>query len=65
MDQDQDFMPDAREAGLGYDTGVKNTFNAPGEDMWDEHHLTYAVGDAWPKGSVNGMDWAKPGKQWQ
>ncbi|MHB1193500.1 MAG: hypothetical protein ACYC6F_10685 [Longimicrobiales bacterium] len=65
LDQDEDFMPDAREGGLGYDTGVKNTFNTPGEEMYDEHHLTYTVGEKWQKGSADRVDWAKPGKQWR
>ncbi|MHB1193206.1 MAG: hypothetical protein ACYC6F_09185 [Longimicrobiales bacterium] len=45
--------------------GDKNTFNAPGEDMHDEHHHTYSVGDKWAKGSADRVDWAKPGKQWR
>ena len=65
LDEDEDFIPDGRESALGYDTGVKNTYNAPGEEMYDEHHLTYAVGDKWPKGSADRVDWAKPGKQWR
>ena len=28
LDEDEDFIPDGRESALGYDTGVKNTYNA-------------------------------------
>ena len=65
VDQDEDFIPDAREALLGYDNTEKNTNAVPGEDMYDEHHLTYTVGDSWPRGSADSQDWAKPGKQWK
>ncbi len=64
-DGDEDFIPDAREAALGYDPQEKNTMAIPGDDMFDEHHLTYDIGEKWPRGSANAQDWAKPGMQWQ
>ncbi len=65
LDGDGDFMPDAKEPALGYDAAEKNSYSAPGEDMFDEHHLTYDFAEKWAKGSADSKDWAKPGKQWQ
>jgi len=69
LDADGDFILDTREAGLGYDTGVKYTFGPVGSglgiDMYDEHHLTYSIAEKWPKGAADRQDWAKPGKQWR
>lgn len=67
VDRDEDFIPDEKEPSLTYDKEEKNTFGvqAAGEDMYDEHHLTYTVGDSWPRGSADRQDWAKPGKQWE
>lgn len=56
-----------KEPSLKYETGEKDTdgAQAAGVDMYDEHHLTYAIGDKWPKGSADRQDWAKPGKLWK
>jgi hypothetical protein len=65
VDQDEDFIPDHLEAAMGYDKAEKNTHMAPGDEMYDEHHLTYTIGEGWAKGSADRQDWAKPGKQWR
>jgi len=69
LDADEDFILDAREQDLGYDTGVKYTFGPVGSglgiDMYDEHHLTYSLAEKWAKGAADLQDWAKPGKQWK
>ncbi len=64
-DRDEDFIPDSKEPPLSYDPTENNTFSVPGDQMFDEHHLTYDFAEKWAKGSADKKDWAKPGKQWE
>ena len=76
LDSDADYMPDAKEPTfsddpyyLDFKVGKRKSYNLPGNDMTDEHVLTYAAsedpGTGWKMGFANNEDWAMPGKQWK
>ncbi len=76
LDSDADYMPDAKEPTfsgdpyyLDFKVGKRKSYNLPGNDMTDEHVLTYAAsedpGTGWKMGFANDEDWAMPGKQWK
>ena len=67
-DLDRDFIPDDREAELGFDPNSRDTYGMglrDGDcDYWDDSEITaYQAQESWPVGSADKEDWADPGKQ--
>lgn len=78
LDSDKDHIPDGKEPGFAGDPyymefkvtpGQPKSYNVAGDDMTDEHVLTYTAsedpGIGWKHGAADKEDWAKPGKQWK
>ena len=69
-DLDRDFIPDDREAELGFDPNSRDTYGMGRRDgdcdcdYWDDSEITaYQAQESWPVGSADKEDWADPGKQ--
>jgi hypothetical protein len=76
LDSDGDHALDSEEpsyAGaphyLDLVVGKPKSLNLAGDDMTDEHIITYSVSEdpatGWKIGAADAEDWAKPGKQWK
>lgn len=76
LDSDGDHVPDSVEpslAGSPYflelTVGKRKSLNVAGDDMTDEHIITYTAsedpGTGWKNGAADAEDWAKPGEQWK
>jgi len=61
-DQDADGVPDTLEAGYGMNPTQKSTLGA---GLVDEEAICWKAEAAWPVGSADSEDWARPGKQWK
>lgn len=76
LDSDKDYIPDSKEADfkgapyfMEFKVGERKSHHVAGDDMTDEHVLTYTAsedpGTGWKTGSADKEDWASPGKQWK
>ena len=63
-DRDEDDIPDRLEAGMGFESVVKQTYWRDFELTDDEEFLTLEATYDYQVGTYDKYDWAKPGKNW-